>query len=232
MVSSGTFAFNPSAGQCVILGFDRCQIRMPSLRQEHFNTAFMEQNLTMVKFSNLQPNLWTIDLQTVTLTPGVATISIPASTVLILDAYITTNPGSQFGQNNRYITQLSRTEYASLSNPNTPGPPTQIWFDKLLTPTVTFWPVPDNNGPYTFSYYRAVQIQDVAVAGGQTLNLPFLWMDAYVSELAWRFAMSYAPQLEDKRKLQAQDAWNIAAAQNIEVVNLSIAPPIGRYYNR
>lgn len=205
---------------------------MPSLRQEHFNTAFMEQNLTMVKFSNLQPNLWTIDLQTVTLTPGVATISIPASTVLILDAYITTNPGSQFGQNNRYITQLSRTEYASLSNPNTPGPPTQIWFDKLLTPTVTFWPVPDNNGPYTFSYYRAVQIQDVAVAGGQTLNLPFLWMDAYVSELAWRFAMSYAPQLEDKRKLQAQDAWNIAAAQNIEVVNLSIAPPIGRYYNR
>lgn len=230
MVSSGTYAFNPNAGQCVILAYDRCQIRMPSLRQEHFNAAFMEQNLTMMKFSNLQPNLWCVDLQTVTLTPGVATISIPASTVLVLDAYITTNPGSQFGQNNRYITQLSRTEYASLSNPNTPGPPTQIWFDKLLQPTISFWPVPDNNGPYTFSYYRAVQIQDVAVAGGQTLNLPPLWMDAYVSELAWRFAMSYKPELEAQRKIQAQDAWNIAAAQNIEVVNLNIAPPLGRYY--
>lgn len=230
MVSSGTYAFNPNAGQCVILAYDRCQIRMPSLRQEHFNTAFMEQNLTMMKFSNLQPNLWCVDLQTVTLTPGVATISIPANTVLVLDAYITTNPGSQFGQNNRYITQLSRTEYASLSNPNTPGPPTQIWFDKLLQPTISFWPVPDNNGPYTFSYYRAVQIQDVAVAGGQTLNLPPLWMDAYVSELAWRFAMSYKPELEAQRKIQAQDAWNIAAAQNIEVVNLNIAPPLGRYY--
>jgi hypothetical protein len=192
----------------------------------------MEQNLTMVKFSNLQPNLWTIDLQTVTLTPGVATITIPANTILILDAYIATNPGSQFGQNNRYITQLSRTEYASLSNPNTPGPPAQIWFDRTLTPTVTFWPVPDNNGPYTFSYYRAVQIQDVAVAGGQTLNLPYLWMDAYISELAWRFAMSYVPQIEDKRKLQAQEAWNIAAAQNIEVVNLSLAPPLRRFYPR
>jgi len=232
MVSSGTYAFNPTAGQCVILAFDRCQIRMPSLRQEHFNTAYMEQNLSMVRFSNLQPNLWTVDLQTVTLTPGVATISIPANTILILDAYITTNPGSQFGQNNRYITQLSRTEYASLSNPNTPGAPTQIWFDRTLTPTVTFWPVPDTNGPYTFSYYRAVQIQDVAVAGGQTLNLPYLWMDAYVSELAWRFAMSYAPQLEDKRKLQAQEAWNIAAAQNIEVVNLVLAPPLSRFYPR
>lgn len=232
MTSSGTFFFNPSAGQCVILAYDRCQIRLPSLRQEHFNTAYMEQNLSMVKFSNLQPNLWTIDLQTVSLTPGVATISIPASTVLILDAYITTNSGSQFGQNNRYITQLSRTEYASLSNPNTPGAPTQIWFDRLLQPTVTFWPVPDSNGPYTFSYYRAVQIQDVAVAGGQTLNLPALWMDAYVSELAWRFSMSYAPQLEEKREAQAMKAWNIAAAQNIEVVNLNLAPPIGRFYPR
>jgi hypothetical protein len=232
MASSGTYNFNPSAGQCVILAYDRCQIRLPSLRQEHFNTAFMEQNLTMVKFSNLQPNLWTVDLQTVTLTPGVATITLPASTVLVLDGYITTNPGSQYGQNNRYITQLSRTEYASLSNPLTQGPPTQIWFDRLLVPTITFWPVPDSNGPYTFSYYRAVQIQDVAVAGGQTLNMPYLWMDAYVSELSWRFAMSYAPQIEDKRKMQAQEAWTVAASQNIEVVNLSLAPPVGRYYPR
>src|SRR5882762_3535628 len=118
MTSSGTYSFNPTAGQCVIGAYSRCKIRMPSLRQEHFNTAYLEQNLTMVKFSNLQPNLWTVDLQTVALTPGVPTITIPANTVLVLDAYITTNPGAPFSQNNRYITQFSRTEFASLSNPN------------------------------------------------------------------------------------------------------------------
>jgi hypothetical protein len=192
----------------------------------------MEQNLSMVKFSNLQPNLWTVDLQTVTLTPGVATITIPANTVLVLDAYITTNPGSATSQNNRYITQLSRTEYASLSNPNTQGPPTQIWFNRQLIPTISFWPVPDTNGPYTFSYYRVKQIEDVAVASGETLNLPYLWMDAYVCELAWRFAMSYAPQIEDKRKAQALEAWTTAASQNIEVTNLALVPPLGRFYPR
>lgn len=205
---------------------------MPSLRQEHFDTAFMEQNLCMVQFSNLQPNLWTVDLQTVALTPGVATITIPANTVLVLDAYITTQPGSQFSQNNRYITQLSRTQYASLSNPNTPGAPTQIWFDKILPPTITFWPVPDNNGPYTFSYYRAVQLQDAKLPGGETPNLPYLWYDAYVTELAYRFAMHYNTALESQRAAQAKRAWDIAAAQNTEDANLSIAPGLGRYYPR
>ena len=232
MTSSGTYSFQPTAGQCVIAAYGRIQVHPPSLRAEHFNTAFMEQNLTMVKFSNLQPNLWSVDLQTVTLTPGVATISIPSNTVLILDAYITTNPGSPTSQVNRYITQLSRTEYASLSNPNAQGAPTQIWFKRQISPTVSFWPVPDTNGPYTFSYYRVAQLQDVSVANAQTLNLPYLWLDAYIAELSSRFSKYYAPQFEDKRKIDANEAWNIAAQQNIEVVNISIAPPISRFYPR
>jgi hypothetical protein len=230
--SSGTYAFAPSTGQCVITAFGRVQIRMPSLGQEHFNTAFMEQNLCLVKFSNLQPNLWAVDLQTVTLTPGVATITIPGNTVLVLDAYITTNPGSQFGQNNRYITQLSRTQYASLSNPNSPGAPTQIWFNRQIIPTISFWPVPDNNGPYTFSYYRAVQLQDAKLPNGETPNLPYRWYDAYVCELAWRFAMHYKPELEAQREAQAIKSWDIAAGQDTEAVNLSVAPSLSRYYPR
>lgn len=232
MTASGTYAFAPSVGRCVLTAYGRIQVRIPSLRQEHFDTAYMEQNLSMVQFSNLQPNLWAVDLQTVTLTPGVATITVPGNTVLILDAYITTNPGSQFGQNNRYITQLSRTEFASLANPNSPGPPTQFWFDRLISPTVTFWPVPDTLGPYTFSYYRAVQLQDANLANGETPNLPYLWYDAYVADLAYRFAMHYKPELEGQRGQQAMRAWEIAASQNIEVVNLSLAPPLGRYYPR
>jgi hypothetical protein len=202
------------------------------LEAKHFNTAYLEQNLAMVKFSNLQPNLWKVDLQTVTLTPGVSTITIPANTVLVLDAYITTNPGSPSSQNNRYITQLSRTEYASLSNPNTPGPPTQIWFNRQIVPTISFWPVPDTNGPYTFSYYRVAQMQDVGVASGQTLDLPYLWLDAYVAELSHRFSRWYKPALETVREMDAKKAWDIAAAQNIEVVNIALSPPLGRYYPR
>jgi hypothetical protein len=232
MASSGTYAFAPSLGQCTIAAFRRIGIRTPTLRQEHFDMANIEMNMCMVTFSNLQPNLWKVSLDTIPLVAGTAVYSIPAKTVLILDAYITTNPGSQFGQNNRYITQLSRTEFASLSNPNTPGPPTQIWFDRLINPTVTFWPVPDNNGPYTFGYYHVDQVQDAALPGGQTPDLPYLFLDAFIAQLAHRLSRMYAPALEQIRAADAEKAWNIAAAQNIEVVNLSLAPPLSRFYPR
>lgn len=230
MSSSGTYNFALSNGQCIIAAFRRLGIRTPELRQEHFDMAFMEMNLSLVHFSNLQVNLFKVSLDTISLTPGTSVYSIPAKTVLILDAYITTNSGSQFGQNNRYVTQLSRTEYASLSNPNTPGPPTQYWFDRLQNPTVTFWPVPDSNGPYVFGYYHVDQMQDSLTPGGLNPDLPYLWLDAYIAQLSHRLSRMYAPTLEQVRGADAEKAWNIAAAQNIEVVNLAIAPPLGRYY--
>lgn len=232
MTSSGTYTYSPTLGQCTIAAFHRLGIRTPSLRQEHFDMANLEMNMCLVTLSNLQPNLWKIALDTIALTSGTAVYSIPAKTVLILDAYITTNQGSQFGQNNRYITQLSRTEYASLSNPNTPGPPTQFWFFRGLAQTVTFWPVPDANGPYTFGYYHVDQVQDASLPGGQTPDLPYLFLDAFIAQLAHRLSRMYAPNLEQIRAADADKAWNIAAAQNIEVVNLNLAPPIGRFYPR
>lgn len=193
-------------------------------------TARREINLLFVEWNNKQVNLWKVEFDSFALTPGIATYSIPAKAVLILDAYITTQAGSQFSQNNRYITPLSRTQYASLSNPNTPGAPTQYWFDRLIAPTITFWPVPDNNGPYTFGYYRAVQIQDANLPAGETPDVQVRWLDALVSGLAHRLSRTYAPEIEALRKADAKEAWEIAAAQDTENVNLSIAPSLGRYY--
>lgn len=232
MTSSGTYNYSLSVGEGVLTAFERCQVRRPSIRQEHMLTARTEMNLLFVEWSNKQVNLWKVVQGTIPLVAGTATYSVPPQTVLLLDAYITTNAGSQFGQNNRYVTQFSRTEFASLSNPNTLGPPTQYWFDRLISPTVTFWPVPDSNGPYTFGYFRVDQIQDANLPNAETPDVPYLWLDAMVSGLAHRFSRIYAPQLEAIRKQDAMDAWGVAAAQNIEVVNLSLAPPIGMFYPR
>jgi hypothetical protein len=232
MTSSGTYNFSVSDGDAVIGAYERIGIRLPSLRQEHYITARRELNLLFVAFNNAQVNLWKVVLNTISLVAGTATYSIPANTILILDGYITTNPGSQYGQNNRYITQLSRTDYASLSNPNTPGPPTQFWYFRGITQSVTFWPVPDNNGPYTFGYYSALQIQDANLPNGETPDVPLRWYDAMVAGLAYRLARVYAPTLEAQRKMDAKEAWDMAAAQDTENVNLSIGVPLRRYYPR
>lgn len=231
MTSSGTYDFSPSIGQCILAAFERIQLRAPEIRIEHMNTAKMESNLLMSRFSNLQPNLWKVEQIATTLVSGTATYDVPARVVMILDAWVRTNSGTA-NQTDRYITPVSRTEYASFANKATSGPPTTFWFNRQIAPTVTMWPVPDSAQTYILDYYACSQIQDTGLTGGQTPDLPYLWLDAYVAGLAHRFARVYKPELEQQRKADADEAWQIAATQNTEGVPISFAPMLGGYYRR
>lgn len=231
MSSSGTYAFSPSNGEIVLAAYERVQIRAPSIRQEHMLTARREMNFLFSQMSNMSPNLWKVELVSQTLTEGTATYNVDAKVIMILDAYISLNQGDTI-QTDRYITPISRTEYASFGTKSTQGFPTSFWFDRLISPTFTLWPVPDSNGPYTMNYYVCTQMQDASLPAGETPDVPYRWYDAVVAGLAHRLARIYAPQMEAIRKADAQEAWQIAAAQDTENVPMSLAPGIGGYYRR
>ncbi len=232
MTSSGTYAFEPSNGELVLSAYERLQIYAPSLRQEHMAAARRELNFLFTEWSNKQVNLWEVIRTQVTLVESVATISIDPKNITILDASIVLDFGTS-SESRRYITPISRTQYLSFSNQLVEGPPTSYWFDRLISPTLTFWPVPDDKGPYTFDYFSVTQVQDANLAGGETPDIPYRWTDALVSGLSHRLSRIYAPALEDKRKVDAVEAWGIAAAQDIETgVPITLAPGIGSYYRR
>lgn len=232
MASSGLYNFSASNGQTLVSAYERIGIRAPSLRQEHMVTARQEMNLLFSSWANEQPNLFKVTLTTLALSATVPSYSIPNNVVMILDAYISLNEGST-NQTDLYITPVSRTEYASYANKQTPGRPTSFWFQR--TPPaqlITMWPVPDANGPYTLNYYACLQMQDANLAGGETPDLPYRWLDAFTSGLSHRLARVYKPELEAVRKADAMEAWKIAAAQDTENVALSIAPRISTYFRR
>ncbi len=231
MTSSGTFAFSPSNGELVLAAFERIQVRAPEIRQEHMFSARRELNFLFAAWSNKQPNLWEVLRTQTVLTAGTATYTISPQTVMILDASIVLNIGTP-SESRRYITPISRTEYISYANQQTPGPPTVYWFDRLISPTITFYPVPDNAGPYTFDYFTCTQLQDANIAGGETPNTPYRWLDALVAGLAHRLARIYAPPLEQIRKADADDAWAVAATQDTENVPFMLAPGLSAYYRR
>lgn len=230
MTSSGTYDYTLSNGEAVIAAFERVQVRVPSLRQEHMASARRELNLLLVEWANRQVNLWKVEQLQVTLVNGTPTYDIPARVVMILDAYLTLND-STTQQTDRYLTPISRTDYASYAAKFTPGPPTTYWFDRLISPTLTTWPVVDSDD-YIFNYYACSQMQDAALGGGETPDIPYLWLDALVAGLAHRLSRSYAPALEAQRMTDAKAAWEIAATQNTENVPTSFALNLGRYYPR
>jgi len=175
---------------------------------------------------------------TVTSSSPAATYSVDQSTVVLLDAYVTTtNNSSQ--PIDRIILPVSRTEYASYPNKEQVGFPTIFWFDRLIDasrstgsagPSVTLWPVPDGTSSQSFSYYRVRQIQDSNLTGGQTVEIPYLWLEAFAFGLASRLAIIWNPQKMMLLKPLADEAYQIAADQNIETAQQYISPQIQGYF--
>ena len=140
MATSNTNAFNPGLGEITLYAYNLCGVRQTALLQEHMESARMAANMMLGRWSSQGVNLWSVDLQSIALVQGTATYSVPSNTIVMLDAYISQNTGSAI---DRIIMPVSRTEYASYPNKTQQGFPTTFWFDRLLSPTVTLWPVPD-----------------------------------------------------------------------------------------
>jgi len=166
------------------------------------------------------------------------TYSVDPNTVVILDAYCetTTNSAQPI---DRIILPVSRTEYASYPNKQQTGFPTVFWYDRLIGstrstgspgPSVTLWPVPDGSSSQLLKYYRVRQIQDSNYTSGQTVEIPYLWMEAYAYALGHRLAVMWNPQKSMMLKPLADEAYQVAAEQNVETAQFYFSPQIQSYF--
>lgn len=228
MASSGTYAFSQSNADVVVGAYGRIGIRRPELLTEHLLDGYRQSNLALVKLSNFQPNLWTEETQEVALLDGVATHVLEARTIMVLMCTIRT--GSGVSQNDRVMGPLSAIEYQSVPNKANKGFPSTFWFNRQITPQITFWLVPDATSFYTARLQAVRQVQDANLPSGETPDLPYRWLDWYEAEIAARLARIYKPDLEDKRKADAAEALAIAATQDTENVGMTIAPGLSSYY--
>jgi len=228
MTSSGTYTFDPSLGELTLHAFNLCQLRNTSLTQEHLQSARVATNLMLATWANQGVNLWAVDLVTTPVTQGISTYAVDGNTVMILDAYmVTTQSGTSI---DRVIMPVSRSEYATYPNKEQQGFPTVFWFDRLINPTVTLWPVPDGNSTSSLKYYRVRQIQDANITNAQTVEIPYLWLEAFADGLAYRLAKVWNPQIAVGLKAVADETYKIAAEQNIEQSAVYISPGIFGYY--
>lgn len=229
MATSGTYTFNPSLGELVLYAYNMIGVRNTAIMQEHLEAARMASNMLLSNWSNRGVNLWAVDLITEPLVQGQATYNVDPDTVVMLDAYVTIDNGVD-QPIDRIILPISRSEYASYPNKEQEGFTTTFWFDRLLSPTVTLWPVPDGSSAQYLKYYRVRQIQDANLQGATQVEIPYLWMDAFSYALALRLAQIWNPQFIQILKPLADEAYQIAADQNIETAQQYISPVISGYF--
>lgn len=225
--TSGTFNFFPSTGEIGLTAFGRIGVKRTAVTASHMAELRNAANFLLSEWSNQTPNLWEVGLTSTALTAGTASYSVTPQTVMILDMYIS------YGAPNvdRLIFPISRSEYAAYPDKTTQATPTVFWFDRLISPTITLWPVPDDVFTYTANYYSVRQTYDANLESAQNPEIPYRFLEAFTAGIAWKLSEIYAPQLEDKMHARYLRAWGIAATQDTENVPLYITPGIGGYFD-
>lgn len=231
--SSGTTNFQPSMIWFITEAYSRLKIRGPSITAQHLYDAVNSANLLQVEWNGQDgPNLWKVTLNNIPLVQGQATYSVPSNVIDILDYYLRLPTLSNGQTQDIVVTPISRTEYADQPNKNLQARPTTVWWDRLTNSSVTLWPTPDANGPYTLYYYCETQVQDVVGPQAVTPDIPYRFIDAFAAGLAARLAVKYSePPVAELMIQLADKAWALASGRDVERVPLYIIPGIGFYRN-
>lgn len=125
---------------------------------------------------------------------------------------------------------LSRNDYAALPYKLQPGRPTSYWFDRVVPPVLSLYPVADNTGPWGFLAYRLREIQDANPVGGQVPDLPKRMFRAFTAALTADLAEIWAPAMWTAKKAEAAEAWERASAADTETVSTYIVPMTSVYF--
>lgn len=228
--------YDPALSALTLQAFERIGLRGTEVTIQHLQKAAVEANLLQVSISNGQPNLWRSELYEITLVESQAEYDLPARMIAVQDIYIRTVPtGASAGTAiDRVIYPMSLTDYDAQPNKTIEAPPTAyVVYKTIPTPTITFWQVPDGNATYTAFVRILSRPETAAMQSGTTLDMPYIYLDAYVAGMAHRLARIYAPDKEMIRKADYQEALLLAQATDTQDnVTMVVAPSLGSYYSR
>lgn len=224
MTTSGTASFNMDLIEIVDEAYERCGKEGARTGYE-LRTARRSLNLMFAEWASRGLNMWTFEQGTINLVPGQATYNLPTDTVDLIEHVIRTGAGNVSTQADLTITRISVSTYATLPNKLTQARPIQIWVERLDTPRVTLWPVPDDSQPYQLVYWRLRRIQD-AGDGVNTMDMPFRFIPCMVAGLAYHLSMKI-PGAVDRMpmlKTQYEESWAIASTEDREKASDRFVP--------
>ena len=223
MTTSGTSAFNMDLTEIVEEAFERAGGEMRT--GYDLRTARRSLNLLFADWANRGINMWTFEQGSISLIPGQATYNLPEDTVDLLEHVIRTGAGNAATQADLTITRISVSTYATIPNKLQQARPIQVWIERLNTPRITVWPIPDNSQPYVFVYWRLKRIQD-AGNGVNTMDMPFRFLPCMVAGLSYYLALKVPGGSERLGVLKQQydEAWALASEEDREKAAVRFVP--------
>ena len=182
MTTSGTAVWNLDIADLIEEAYERAGLEART--GYDYRTARRSLNILSAEWSNRGLNLWTVQENSLVLTPGVKTYNLADDTIDIIETIIRVN--SNGTPLDYTVSRIGVGDYATLPNKNSTGRPLQIYVNRQVNPNYTLWPVPDL--PYTIIYWTMRRIQDATTAT-DVMDMPVRFVPALVAGLAFQLAM-------------------------------------------
>ena len=217
MATSGTVAFRPNVEEIIAEAYDRCGLGAETRTGYQAVSARRSLNLLFSEWANRGINYWAVSQNTLTLSDGTTSYTLPVGTIDIIDAVI------RDGTTDQTINRVTISEYNEIPNKTTEGKPSQYMIDRQYTPVIYFWNVPDKT--YTLNYWAMNQLDDVT-ASNQDADVPYRWSDCICAGLASKLSMKYAPEKFQLLNEMYERTFNHASSSDNDGVSLRIQPTV------
>lgn len=227
MATSGTTTFNPDLGDLAEEAWERAGLEL--FNGYDLATTRRSLNFLMAEWANRGINLWTVEQGTQALTASDGTYDLPTDTVDLLDHVIRTGSGTS--QTDYTIDRMAFPEYAAIANKLIEGRPTRIYVNRAqATPSIVLWPVPDSSASYTLVYWRMRRIYDAGAGGTYTQDVPFRFLPALVSGLAYHVALKRSTDIQRITGLKAiyDEQFQMAADEDRDRSSSRLVPWVRR----
>jgi hypothetical protein len=216
MATSGSRDFTVDVSDIIEEAYERCGLEVRTGYDAR--TARRSMNLMFADWANRGLNLWTVRQDTVTLTQGVATITLTSDVVDLLEVVLR-RTGTDFD-----LPKISRGDYLSIPNKTTQGRPSQFYFDRQVLPQINVWPTPENSTDQIVYYYvRRIEDADDLV---NDVELPFRFFPCAVAGMAYYIALKKAPERIQLLKTVYEEEFQRAADEDEDRVSLKLTPSI------
>jgi len=226
MAISGTKTFELDVADYIEEAFERCGIEIRTGYDQR--TARRSLNLLLAEWANRGLNQWTIERETITVTPtggvnnGGVSYTLSGSTIDIISAIVRNEDGvGTSSQADLTVDRVSREYYLNIPNKLTEGRPVQYFVDRQITPVLYVWPKP--NTTYYMVVDKLVRMDD-AGAGVNTLQVPFRFYPCLAAGLAYYIAMKKAPERVQLLKAVYEEEFERAAGEDRDRASLTLAP--------
>jgi len=123
------------------------------------------------------------------------------------------------------VPRVSRDDYLTIPNKSTTGRVDQFFLNRLITPELKLWPVPDNNTDVVV-FNRLTRIQD-ADTFTNTFEVPFRFYPCLAAGLAYYLSLKIAPDRTALLKPLYEEEFDRAAVEDRDRASFTIQPGIG-----